>query len=254
MTKQLRDSGAQGAASRGKEFWRSLEELAQTPTFEEWLGREFPQGAAEMRDPASRRSFLKLMGASLALASLTGCQFAIKPPPRTIVPYVRQPELVIPGKSLFYATGIVQQGYALGLLAESHEGRPTKIEGNPEHPSSKGATDIFAQASILTMYDPDRSTGVLKSGQPSTWQDFVAAATAALTAEKGAQGASVRILTETITSPTLAADIRTLLQAFPSAKWYQYEPLARDGATGGARLAFGQDAHPVYDFSKADVI
>ena len=254
MTKQLRDSGAQGAASRGKEFWRSLEELAQTPTFEEWLGREFPQGAAEMRDPASRRSFLKLMGASLALASLTGCQFAIKPPPRTIVPYVRQPELVIPGKSLFYATGIVQQGYALGLLAESHEGRPTKIEGNPEHPSSKGATDIFAQASILTMYDPDRSTGVLKSGQPSTWQDFVAAATAALTAEKGAQGAGVRILTETITSPTLAADIRTLLQAFPSAKWYQYEPLARDGATGGARLAFGQDAHPVYDFSKADVI
>lgn len=254
MTKQLLDSSAQGAASRGNEFWRSLEELAQTPTFEEWLGREFPQGAAEMRDPASRRSFLKLMGASLALASLTGCQFAIKPPPRTIVPYVRQPELVIPGKSLFYATAVMQQGYALGLLAESHEGRPTKIEGNPEHPSSLGATDIFAQASILTMYDPDRSTGVLKSGQPSTWQDFVTTATAALAAEQGTQGAGVRILTETITSPTLTADLRKMLQAFPSARWYQYEPLARDGASGGARLAFGKDAHPVYDFTRADVV
>jgi MoCo/4Fe-4S cofactor protein with predicted Tat translocation signal len=254
MTNTPLDPGAQSAAHRGREFWRSLEELAETPTFHEWLGREFPQGAAEMRDPASRRSFLKLMGASLALASLTGCQFAIKPPPRKIVPYVRQPELVIPGKALYYATTIVQNGYGLGVLAESHEGRPTKIEGNPDHPSSLGATETLAQASILMMYDPDRSTGVLKGGSPSTWQEFITTATAALEAERATEGAGVRILTETITSPTLALDIRKLIAAFPQAKWYQYEPLARDGATGGARLAFGQDVHPVYDFTKADVV
>ncbi len=254
MTNKPLESGAQGATSQGREFWRSLEELAETSAFQDWLGREFPHGAAEMRDPSSRRKFLKLMGASLALASLTGCQFAIKPPARKIVPYVRQPELVIPGKSLFYATAIVQQGYALGLLAESHEGRPTKVEGNPDHPSSLGSTDTFAQASILQMYDPDRSQSVLQANQASTWQAFVSAALAALESEKASQGAGIRILTETITSPTLSLDIRKLIHAFPQAKWYQYEPLARDGAIGGARLAFGQDAHPVYDFTKAEVI
>jgi molybdopterin-containing oxidoreductase family iron-sulfur binding subunit len=254
MTIKPLEPAAKSGENQGREFWRSLEELAETPSFQEWLSREFPPGASEMRDPASRRRFLKLMGASLALASLTGCQFAIKPPPRTIVPYVRQPELVIPGRALFYATGYVQHGYATGVLAESHEGRPTKIEGNPDHPSSLGATDRFAQAAVLTMYDPDRSQGVLKGGQPSTWQEFTTTALAALEQQKANEGANVRVLTETITSPTLALDIRKLLRAFPQAQWVQYEPLNRDGATAGAELAFGTPLHPVYDFSKADVV
>lgn len=242
------------SAGRSREYWRSLEELAETPGFQEWLDREFPQGASEMRDPMTRRSFLKLMGASLALASLTGCQFAIKPPQEKIVPYVRQPELVIPGKPLFYATAYTQHGYALGLLAENHEGRPTKLEGNPDHPSSLGATDTFAQASILTMYDPDRSTGVINAGQPSTWEAFLAAVGPVFDQVQAAQGAGLRILTETTTSPTLAGQIQGLLASLPQARWYQYEPLARDSATAGARLAFGQDAHPVYNFANARVV
>jgi molybdopterin-containing oxidoreductase family iron-sulfur binding subunit len=253
MTNHAQDPEALSPAHRGREFWRSLEELAESPTFHEWLKREFPQGAAEMRDPRSRRSFLKLMGASLALASLTGCQFAIKPPARKIVPYVRQPELIVPGKPLFYATGFVHHGYALGVLAESHEGRPTKIEGNPDHPSSQGATDQFAQASILTMYDPDRSQVVLNAGQASSWQEFVTAATAALQ-QAGNQGAGVRILSGTITSPTLQADLQKLIGAFPQARWDQYEPVSSSEAAAGARLAFGQDVHPVYDFSQANIV
>ncbi|HEU5090641.1 MAG TPA: TAT-variant-translocated molybdopterin oxidoreductase, partial [Roseiflexaceae bacterium] len=250
MTKHAPETDTQSPATRGREFWRSLEELSNSPTFQEWLEREFPSGAAEMRDPRSRRNFLKLMGASLALASLTGCQFAIKPPQRKIVPYVRQPEQIIPGKPLFYATGFVNHGYALGVLAESHEGRPTKIEGNPDHPSSLGATDTFAQASLLTMYDPDRSTTVLKGGAASTWQEFVTGLSGAL--PQG--GAGLRILTGTITSPTLQADIQKVLTAFPQARWDQYEPVSSNEAAAGARLAFGQDVHPVYDFSKANVI
>lgn len=246
MTQQSSENGARS----GHEFWRSLDELANSPDFQTWLEREFPQGAAEMRDPRSRRTFLKLMGASLALASLTGCQFAIKPPQRKIVPYVQQPELVIPGRPLFYATAMVQHGYAMGLLAESHEGRPTKVEGNPDHPSSLGSTDRFAQASLLTMYDPDRSMSVKKAGQNSTWDAFVAEAGAAL----AQQGAGLRILTETITSPSLAAALQKLLTAFPQARWYQYEPLAHDSASAGARMATGQDAHAVYDFTKAQVV
>ena len=246
MTQQSPETGARS----GREFWRSLDEMANSPSFQSWIEREFPQGAAEMRDPRSRRTFLKLMGASLALASLTGCQFAIKPPARKIVPYVRQPELVIPGRPLFYATAMVQHGYALGLLAESHEGRPTKVEGNPDHPSSLGSTDRFAQASLLTMYDPDRSMSVQKAGQDSSWDAFTAELKAAL----GQQGAGLRILTETITSPTLAADIQKVLAAFPQSRWFQYEPLARNSVNAGARLALGQDAQVLYDFTKAQIV
>ncbi|HMP39666.1 MAG TPA: TAT-variant-translocated molybdopterin oxidoreductase, partial [Roseiflexaceae bacterium] len=164
-------------AGSAREFWRSLDELGETPAFQQMLDREFPQGASEMRDPVKRRTFLKLMGASLALGGLSGCQFALKQPQEKIVPYVRQPELVIPGKPLFFATAMSQGGYGVGLIAESHEGRPTKIEGNPDHPASLGSTDIFAQASVLNLYDPDRSTGVLNQGNASSWENFLAAAT-----------------------------------------------------------------------------
>src|SRR5437773_8447208 len=153
------------AVTQGR-LWRSLDELAQTPAFEEMVHREFPDSASEWTDGPSRRNFLKLMGASLALAGIagTGCY---KKPEEKIVPYVRQPEELIPGQPLFFASAIFFGGYARGVLVESHEGRPTKIEGNPDHPASVGATDAVTQASLLNLYDPDRSPTVTRNGEVS---------------------------------------------------------------------------------------
>src|SRR3954449_9367018 len=138
------------APLQGKRYWRSPEELADEPAFREMLAREFPHAASEWDDPISRRRFLTLMGASLALAGVGGC--ASRPPNEAIFPYVRQPEALVPGKPLFFATSMPLSGSATGLLVESHEGRPTKVEGNPDHPSSQGAVDPFSQAAILGLY------------------------------------------------------------------------------------------------------
>src|SRR5689334_23141775 len=142
------------AGAEGRLYWRSLGELADTPQFREYLHREFPEQASQWNDPKGRRQFLKLMSASLALAGIGACT---KQPPENIIPYVRQPENLVPGKPLFFATALNFAGIAQPVLVENHEGRPTKIEGNPEHPASLGATDIFAQAAILGLYDPDRA-------------------------------------------------------------------------------------------------
>ena len=158
--------------SRGREYWRSLEAVAETPAFKEFLHREFPQNASEWLDPVGRRGFLKLMSASLALAGVSACT---RQPAEELVPYVRQPEELVPGKPLFYATAMPFAGAGAGLLVETHEGRPTKIEGNPEHPSSRGATDLFAQAAILGLYDPDRSRVITSAGEIRPWSAFVAA-------------------------------------------------------------------------------
>src|ERR1051325_8266584 len=170
----------------GKKYWRSLEELADSPVFREFVAREFPQQAEEWHDPIERRTFLKLMGASLALAGLTGCVFQ---PPESIVPNVKQPEEQVPGKSLFYATAAPVFGVATPVLVRSNEGRPTKIEGNPDHPNNRpldfpaedpvrdprgsSATDIFTQASILDLYDPDRSQTLTFREDIRTWTAFV---------------------------------------------------------------------------------
>ncbi|MGA7219824.1 MAG: TAT-variant-translocated molybdopterin oxidoreductase [Candidatus Sulfotelmatobacter sp.] len=235
----------------GPEYWRSLEELAGSPAFQEALHREFPKGASEWVDSVSRRGFLKVMGASMALAGMTGC---VKLPSEPIVPYVRQPEDVIPGRPMYYATAMTLGGYANPLLVESHMGRPTKIEGNDQHPASLGGTDIFAQASILGMYDPDRSQSVVSLGDQRSWQSFVTAIRGPLTAQKALQGAGIRILTPTISSPTLADQLRNFLKIYPQAKWHVYEPVNRDNVLEGAKLAFGQPVETRYDFSKADVI
>src|ERR1700731_1082862 len=157
---------ANDSEKSGPEYWRSLEELAGSPAFQEALHREFPKGAAEWVDSVSRRGFLKLMGASMALAGMTACT---KQPLEPIVPYVKQPEETIPGRPLFYATAFTLGGYASPLLVESHLYRPTKIEGNDQHPASLGGTDVFAQASILEMYDPDRSQTIAYLGDVRTW-------------------------------------------------------------------------------------
>ena len=238
-------------AARGRDYWRSLESLAETPEFKEFLHREFPQNASEWLDPVGRRGFLKLMGASLALAGVSACT---RQPNEEIIPYVRQPEEEVPGKPLFFATAMPMNGAGMGLLVESHEGRPTKIEGNPDHPSSGGATDLFAQASILGLYDPDRSRTITNLGDIRTFSAFVDAMRAALGPEAATQGSGIRILTETVSSPTLAAQMQEFLARFPQAKWIQWEPLGRHNAREGSWLAFGEYVDPQYSIDKADVI
>jgi MoCo/4Fe-4S cofactor protein with predicted Tat translocation signal len=235
----------------GPEYWRSLEELAGSEDFQTALHREFPKGASEWVDSVSRRGFLKVMGASLGLAGMTGC---VRLPLEPIVPYVRQPEGVIPGRPMYYATASTLGGYASPLLVESHLGRPTKVEGNDLHPASLGGTDIFAQASILGLYDPDRSQTVTSMGDVRSWQSFMSAIRGPLSAQKAVQGAGIRILTPTISSPTLADHLRGFLKIYPQAKWHVYEPVNRDNVLEGAKLAFGQPVETRYDLSKADVI
>ena len=238
-------------ACSGKQWWRSLEELAGSPHFEELLHREFPRYASEWADAVSRRGFLKLMAASLALAGLSGCAGK---PKETIVPYARAPEELEPGKPLFFATAMTLAGSAIGLLVESHEGRPTKIEGNPDHPASLGATDVFSQASLLTLYDPDRSQVLTYLGDIRPWAALLAEIRVLLERQRLRRGTGLRLLSETVISPTLAHQIRSLLSEFPEAKWHQYEPVSRDPAREGSRQAFGRYVNTVYQVEKADVI
>ncbi len=235
----------------GPQVWRSLDQAADTPEFQQYLHREFPTNASEWLDPVGRRNFLKLMSASMALAGVTACTVQ---PQELIVPYVRQPEEEIPGKPLFFATAMTLGGVGSGLLVESHEGRPTKVEGNPDHPASMGATDLFAQGSVLTLYDPDRSQSITQLGDVRPWSAVIAAVRGGLSAQSASKGGGLRILTETVASPTLAAQIQQVLALQPNAKWIQWEPVNRDNARAGARTAFGQYAEPVYDLTKADVI
>ncbi len=239
------------AESHGPRLWRSLEQLAGTGEFRQYLENEFAPGASEWKDPLGRRELLKLLGSTLGLAGLTACT---REPVEKIVPYVRAPEELIPGRPLYFATALPGWGAALPVLVESHMGRPTKVEGNPDHPASGGATDVFAQASVLTLYDPDRSQVVIREGRISSWVAFQAAAGAWREDHLSRQGEGLRVLTEPVVSPTLAAQLRDLLARFPLARWHQYEPVSRGAAAAGARLAFGEPVHSAYRLAAADVI
>jgi len=238
-------------SSMNHAFWRALEERAEDPAFQERLFNEFPSEIEAITDPVARRRFLKLMGASLALAGVTACT---RQPPEKIVPYVRQPEELVPGKPLFYATAMPLGGVATGLLVESHEGRPTKIEGNPDHPGSLGATDVFAQAAVLGLYDPDRSQTLTNVGEIRPWAAFLGTIRAAIATQQPVKGAGLRILTESVSSPTLASQLRDLLTRLPAAKWHQWDPASRENARAGATLAFGEYADAQYRLDRADVI
>ncbi|HJZ97232.1 MAG TPA: TAT-variant-translocated molybdopterin oxidoreductase, partial [Candidatus Solibacter sp.] len=239
------------AKTKGKEYWRSLEELAGSEAFQESLRREFPNGASEWSDVAGRRNFLRLMGASLALAGLTACT---RQPTETIVPYVHPALGITLGVPLYFATAMPLGGAAEGLLVESHEGRPTKIEGNPNHPASLGATSLFAQASVLTLYNPDRAHTVTNVGEIRPWGAFTDELQRLLAEKSASRGAGLRILTGTVSSPTLFDQIKTLAAGLPAAKWHQYEPVNRDNAMAGARMAFGEPVNAIYRLENADVI
>ncbi len=239
------------AASRGPRFWRGLEEVAQTPEFEEVLHREFPRFASEWPAGVSRRNFLRLSAASLGLAGLTACT---RQPIERIVPYVRQPEEILPGRPLFFATAALSGGYATGVLAESHEGRPTKLEGNPEHPASLGATDAITQASVLNLYDPDRSQSVLNLGRIASWESLVGALGAAMSAQSAKEGAGLRLLTGPVTGPTEAALVAQILADYPRARWHRWDPLGADNARRGLAAAFGAPHAARFDLARAEVV
>ena len=241
LREKLRDVG-------GKTFWRSLEQVAETPDFRKWADDEFP-GRSSLLD-FSRRDALKLMGAAVMMASLAGCR---RLPQDKVVPYAHQaPEDQVPGKSLMYASTVVNGLDAMGVLVEQRDGRPIKIEGNPAHPASLGATDVFAQASIFNMYDPDR-TEIVRDGRfTSTWDSFMTALRGWLEASNGGEG--IAVLSTGVVSPTLASQIRRFQAAFPKAKVHFWDAVNYDNLYEGAKIAFGEPLNTYYKVENADVV
>ena len=239
------------AAGRGPAFWRTLEEAAETDDLKEYVEQEFPGLSGQIPQGVDRRNLLKVMGASLAMAGAAACT---KLPQESIVPYVRQPENLIPGEPMFYATAHTVAGFARGVLVESHMNRPTKVEGNPDHPASLGSSTIFEQASVLNLYDPDRSETVLNRGSLSTWGQFTGALSTEAQSIGARKGEGLAILSGATTSPTLISQMNTLLAQWPSAKWYVHEPSANPAVASAAKKIAGRNAIVTYDFSQADVV
>jgi len=242
--------GPTGAPS-GRTYWRSLDQLADTPEFRDWVERRFPQSMRELlTGVVDRRHFLQLMAASLGLAGLAGC----RRPELKALPYSKPPTEIVPGLPDFYATAIPHRGAFFPVLVETHEGRPTKIEGNPRHPDSGGSSDATAQASVLDLYDPDRAGPVLQKGQPATWQDYDAFASKHYAAIRQKKGKGLRILAEDLASPSLDLLRNHVQSVLPEAHWHVYDPLARIGGRDGAAIAFGSPVIPRYQFDRAQVI
>ena len=237
------------AGKTGKKYWRTLEEVADTPEFQLFLEDEFPNRSTLAQ--INRRDLLKFMGASLALAGLSGCRGVFLPEDK-VVPYVKQPEELVPGEALFYASAITLAGFATGVIVEQHEGRPTEIAGNPMHPASLGAADVMTQAEVLSLYDPDRANTPTNIDELSTWPAFEEALADFL--KTSIQGEGLRILTGTVTSPTFVAQMEKLQAKLPNLKWHAWEPCGRIQVMEGANLAFGQTLNTYYDFSKAKCI
>ncbi|HUX10338.1 MAG TPA: TAT-variant-translocated molybdopterin oxidoreductase, partial [Terriglobia bacterium] len=243
-----------GLEKDGKErFWRSLDQLADTEAYQESVRHEFPRNPVAKTDSGvSRRNMLKLMAASAGLAGLAACT---KLPIEHIAPYVRPAEEFVPGKPLFYATSMPRpEGGALGLLVKSNMGRPTKVEGNPDHPASLGKTDVFGQASVLDLWDPDRARSVMREGTIVSYSDFLTLLGDLRNQYLTQKGAGFRVLTETVTSPTLGSQMKSLLAAFPQAKWHQYTPVNRSAEREGIRTVYGEYLSASYRFDQADVI
>jgi MoCo/4Fe-4S cofactor protein with predicted Tat translocation signal len=232
----------------GKRYWRSLNELADTPEFREWVHHEFPANATEMLDGNSRRTVLKLMAASFGLAGLAACNRPVE----HILPNSvgTEADNYLPGEPFHYATVMSLGGHATGLLVETHDGRPTKIEGNPDHPRSYGAATAIQQATVLGMYDPDRSAKVLQGGKESTWVNLESAVQKLSLGD----GSGLRFLSGFVSSPTLASLRADILKKFPKAKWVEYDAISRDNELAGTNLAFGQPLYPHPQYDKAKVV
>ncbi len=247
----LEDVGTKLNGKQDRKYWRTLQELADGEGFQSLLDREFPRLASVWTDGVTRRRFLQIMGASLALGGLAACS---PQDFKKIVPYVKQPEGMVLGLPMFFASAMPVSGFGKGVLVASYEGRPTKIEGNIDHPASVGATDAYMQAATLGLYDPDRAQAVTNGTRIRPYEAFSTALRSALELQKAAGGAGLRILTETVTSPTMVSQMQGILKAYPQAKWVQYEPALTSMELAGTQLAFGSAFQPVYSFDKAKVI
>ncbi|MGI8548604.1 MAG: TAT-variant-translocated molybdopterin oxidoreductase [Gemmatimonadaceae bacterium] len=248
------------SARSGQEWCRSLNEIMCDDAVRESLAREFPAGAAEWNDGISRRSFVKLLGASMALAGLGGC---VREPAEKIMPYINDPADLVPGNALHYATSMTIDGYATGLLVESHIGRPTKVEGNPDHPASLGAAGVYEQASILQLYDPHRARAARLAGRKATWNELARALSPGLLHTRvGARGAGLRLLLEPTSSPLTVMVLSRVATEYPDARVYFHAPLAamvsRDTSRSIPGTALDTALHtalvPQFDFSRAAVV
>lgn len=231
-------------------YWRSLEQLADTTEYQEFLHREFPDGAAELKDPVTRRNFMKIMGASVALAGLAACRM----PKEHIVPYVKSPENVIPGRAKYYASTMTFADHTYGVLVESHEGRPTKIEGNVNHPTSKGATHPWALASVLSLYDPDRSKAPAFKGAQSTWSQFETDFRSYTLNSASNKGADIAVISESFTSPLVEGLAESFRKQYPNATWATYEPISQENVVDGIKAVTGKAARPAYHLENASII
>ena len=238
----LADVRAKLNGAKGKRFWRSVDELAGTEEFQKAVEQEFPAQAQEWVDPVSRRGFMKLMGASMALAGLAGCA---KQPDEPIYPYIKQPEDLVLGKPMFFATASPWPAGAVPTLVKADQFRPIKIDGNPEHAYNQGSSDVYTQGLLMDLYDPDRSKHVTFRGENREWTEFVRTLKDAAVQSNG--GTGIYFLSTTITSPTLARQWKAVQQAYPQAKLIQYDP-----AIAGTALTSGPI--PLFDLSGADVI
>ncbi len=234
----------------GKEYWRSLDQLADTPEFQKFLLEEFPSNNIEISNPLSRRKFLSLMGASLAFAGLAGC----RKPVERIMPYVKAPENIVPGVPKYYATTMPMGLSSIGIVVESHEGRPTKIEGNEKHPASLGKSNAITQAAILGLYDPDRSKNVIHDGNKNIWTNFVSFWQEMHSEYSENQGEGLAILSESTASPTLYELYKQFKQNFPKAQWFTYEAVSDENVYKGLEIISGDPYQPVYNYSQAKII
>jgi molybdopterin-containing oxidoreductase family iron-sulfur binding subunit len=233
-----------------KTYWRSLAEIEDTPEFREALEREFPEGASELPEGVTRRDMMMLLGASLSLAGLAGC----RRPVEEIVPYVTAPEEIVPGIPRQFATTMPFRRSAYGLIVESHEGRPTKIEGNPAHPSTLGASSSRIQASMLGLYDPDRSQSITLKSEKKSWNDFVAAWGSLSAAHAADGGAGLAVLSESFSSPTLARLTSELRTRYPRLQWATYDAISDESRLAGLRHATGRDVDLLLRLDRASVI
>ncbi len=233
------------AKEQQQTYWRSLNELAQNEEYKKYAEREFPENATELNDGVSRRNFLQIMGASVALAGLASC----RKPVQKILPFTNQPEHMVPGVPLYYASAIPFRGSLTGIVVETNEGRPTKIEGNELHPESAGRTNSRHQAAILDLYDQDRSRKVRQNGSNSSWEDFVAFCNDHFSDTER----SIAFISEANSSPTLARLKEQASGRFPNARWVTFEPYHDESLYNGIAKAFGQRLRPVYHFDKARV-
>ena len=231
-------------------YWRSLAQIEERPEFHAALHREFPEGASELPEGVSRREMMQLLGASLSLAGLAGC----RRPVEEIVPYVKAPEEIVPGIPRYYATTMPFRRSAYGLIVESHEGRPTKIEGNPAHPSTLGASSSRVQASIFGLYDPDRSQSVMQQGARKSWKDFATAWAQIAETHAADGGAGLAVLSESFSSPTLARLASELRERYPRMHWATYDAVSDEHRLAGLRQATGRDVDLMLRFDRASVI